>query len=112
MDSRFAEHSNDDILGRIAALKDAIALAGSEHKLGDGCGFSQVAINKAKKKGAISAEMAIAIHHFLKGAVPASRLRPDLWASAEHVPTKTAAAPPSPSSGEGPARQTKTAEVA
>lgn len=62
-------------------IKRAIALAGSEAKLGRGIGFSQVAINKAKHKGHASAEMALAIHKFLNGAVSASDIRPDLWAS-------------------------------
>lgn len=66
-----------------AVIERAIAIAGSEAKLGRGTGFSQVAINKAKHKGRASAEMALAIHRFLEGAVPASDIRPDLWASPE-----------------------------
>jgi DNA-binding transcriptional regulator YdaS (Cro superfamily) len=62
-------------------IKRAIELAGSEAKLGRGTGFSQVAINKAKHKGHASAEMALAIHKFLNGAVSAADIRPDLWAS-------------------------------
>jgi DNA-binding transcriptional regulator YdaS (Cro superfamily) len=61
-------------------IERAIALAGSEAKLGLGTGFSQVAINKAKHKGHASAEMALAIHRFLNGSVSAADLRPDLWA--------------------------------
>ena len=76
----------------VAALEQAIALAGSEAKLGAGCGFSQVAVNKAKRTGSISPEMALGIHYFLGGRVPASRLRPDLWACPEHVPAKPAPA--------------------
>jgi DNA-binding transcriptional regulator YdaS (Cro superfamily) len=67
-------------------LEQAIKIAGSEAKLGEGTGFSQVAINKAKRRGSVSAEMALAIHHFLKGRVPASALRPDLWSNPEDVP--------------------------
>jgi DNA-binding transcriptional regulator YdaS (Cro superfamily) len=67
-------------------IKRAIKLAGSEAKLGRGTGFSQVAINKAKHKGHATAEMALAIDRFLNGAVSASDIRPDLWASPEHVP--------------------------
>ena len=69
-------------------IEKAIKLAGSEAKLGRGIGFSQVAINKAKRKGHASAEMALAIDHFLGGAVSASEMRPDLWASPAHVPSR------------------------
>jgi len=69
----------------------AIAFAGSEARLGEATGFSQVAINKAKRRGHASAEMALAIHRFTEGVVSASELRPDLWSRAEDV-----AAPPGP----------------
>lgn len=62
-------------------IERAIRLAGSEAKLGRGTGFSQVAINKAKHRRHVSAEMALAIHRFLDGAVSAAELRPDIWAS-------------------------------
>lgn len=65
----------------------AIALAGSEARLGEATGFSQVAINKAKRRGQASAEMALAIHRFTEGAVAASELRPDLWSRAGEVAT-------------------------
>lgn len=71
-------------------IEAAIDLAGSEKKLGDGTGYSQPAINKAKRRGQPSAEMALAIHRFLAGAVPASSLRPDIWARPEDVPTAPA----------------------
>jgi DNA-binding transcriptional regulator YdaS (Cro superfamily) len=69
-----------------ALIEEAIALAGSEAKLGDGTGYSQVAINKAKKSGRVSPEMAKAIHHFTGGKVPGSKMRPDIWARPEDVP--------------------------
>jgi DNA-binding transcriptional regulator YdaS (Cro superfamily) len=69
----------------------AIALAGSQARLGEATGFSQPAINKAKRRGHVSAEMALAIHRFTAGAVAASELRPDLWSRAEET-----AATPSP----------------
>ena len=72
----------------------AIALAGSEARLGEATGFSQAAINKAKRRGHASAEMALAIHRFTAGAVAASELRPDLWSRAEDV-----ASAPSPTRG-------------
>ena len=73
-------------------LQEAIKFAGSEAKLGEGTGFSQVAINKAKHRGSVSAEMALAIHRFTGGRIPASDLRPDLWSAPEDVPTS----PPDP----------------
>lgn len=73
-------------MGRHSPIQDAIDIAGSEAKLGEGTGFSQVAINKAKHRGSVSAEMALAIHRFTVGQVPASALRPDLWASPDDVP--------------------------
>lgn len=69
-------------------LERAIRIAGSEAKLGEGIGVSQVAINKAKRRNSVSAEMAIAIHRFTQGAVPASALRPDLWRRPRDVPTE------------------------
>ena len=70
-----------------AGIARAIELAGgSEAKLGERIGFSQVAINKAKHRGSVSAEMALALHHFTSGEVPASGLRPDLWNSPDDVP--------------------------
>lgn len=68
-------------------LEKAIEFAGSEAKLGEGTGFSQVAINKAKHRNSVSAEMALAIHRFTGGRVPASALRPDLWETPDNVPT-------------------------
>jgi DNA-binding transcriptional regulator YdaS (Cro superfamily) len=63
----------------------AIALAGSQVRLGEATGFSQVAINKAKRRGHVSAEMAPEIHRFTGGAAAASELRPDLWSRAAEV---------------------------
>jgi DNA-binding transcriptional regulator YdaS (Cro superfamily) len=60
-------------------LDRAIAFAGSQTRLGDATGFSQAAINKARRRCRVSAEMALAIHRFTGGAVAASELRPDLW---------------------------------
>jgi DNA-binding transcriptional regulator YdaS (Cro superfamily) len=68
------------------AIERAIEIAGSEAKLGEGTGFSQVAINKAKRRNSVSPEMALAIHRFTSGRVPASTLRPDLWNSPNDVP--------------------------
>jgi DNA-binding transcriptional regulator YdaS (Cro superfamily) len=85
-------------MGRHSPIQDAIDIAGSEAKLGEGTGFSQVAINKAKHRGSVSAEMALAIHRFTVGQVSASSLRPDLWASPGDVPVAPST---SPQDGEG-----------
>jgi DNA-binding transcriptional regulator YdaS (Cro superfamily) len=75
----------DNTLDRHPPIDRAIALAGSEARLGEATGFSQAAINKAKRRGHASAEMALAIHRFTAGAVAASELRPDLWSRGEDV---------------------------
>ena len=67
-------------------LERAIRIAGSETKLAAAIGYSQVAINKARRRGGVSARMALAVHRFTAGAVPASLLRPDLWARPQDVP--------------------------
>jgi DNA-binding transcriptional regulator YdaS (Cro superfamily) len=72
-----------------AALRRAIALAGSEQKLGALTGFSQVAINKAKRRGGVSAEMAVAIERATAGAVGKAELRSDLFAAEPaHLPRR------------------------
>lgn len=63
-------------------IERAIKLAGSEEKLGKLCGYSQVAINKAKKRGKCSADMAVAIDKALAGQVTKEQLRPDLFSAA------------------------------
>ena len=67
-------------------LDRAISIAGSESKLAAAIGYSQVAINKARRRGAVSSRMALAVHRFTQGAVPASAMRPDLWARPQDVP--------------------------
>jgi DNA-binding transcriptional regulator YdaS (Cro superfamily) len=57
----------------------AIALAGSEAKLGAAAGFSQNAIWNAKRKGRVSAELAVGIDRATNGVVSKSMLRPDLF---------------------------------
>ncbi len=41
----------------------------------------------------MTAEIAILLHRASGGAVPANELRPDLWASPEHVPLAPAVVP-------------------
>ncbi len=68
-------------------IERAITLAGgSEAKLADKIGFSQPAVHKAKKTGRAGPRLALAIHRFSNGEVPASELRPDLWSRPEDVP--------------------------
>lgn len=67
-------------------VQEAIKRAGSEAKLGEATGYSQNAIWQAKKRGRVSPAMALAIHRWTNGAVPASSLRPDLWPTEHHVP--------------------------
>ncbi len=59
----------------------AIQIAGSEAKLAEKAGCSQVAINKAKRAGRVSAEMAVKIETAV--GIPRQQLRPDLWPTAE-----------------------------
>src|SRR5437868_4514750 len=70
-------------------LERAIRMAGSESKLGREIGYSQVAINKAKRRGQVSPAMALAVHRFTQGLVSASALRPDLWTRRQDVPMET-----------------------
>lgn len=70
-----------------ALIEKAIVMAGgSEAKLAKETGFSQPLINKARHSGRVGPRLAMAIHHFTKGDVPASKLRPDLWSKPEDVP--------------------------
>jgi DNA-binding transcriptional regulator YdaS (Cro superfamily) len=62
-------------------LEAAISIAGSEAKLGKLVGKSQNAIWAAKRKGRVSAELAISIDRVTKGFICKSQLRPDLFAS-------------------------------
>lgn len=70
-------------------IERAIEIAGgSEAKLANAVHFSQPAIHKAKKSGRAGPRLALAIHHYTKGAVPASDIRPDLWSKPEDVPVQ------------------------
>jgi len=71
--------------------KELIALAieragGSEAKLARELHLSQPLINKAKRTGRAGPRLALAIHHFTNGDIPASAIRPDLWEKPEDVP--------------------------
>lgn len=60
-------------------IEEAIKIAGSEVKLGKAAGYSQNAIWHAKRRGHVTAEMAIAIDVATNGAVSRHRLRPDIF---------------------------------
>lgn len=66
-------------MGTSDLLETAIQEAGSEAKLGRATGYSQHAIWRAKKKGRVSPKMALAIHRFTNGTVPASKLCPEIF---------------------------------
>lgn len=73
------------------AIEQAIALAGgSESKLAKAIGLSQPLVHKARKTGAVGPKLALAIHWYSKGKIPASALRPDLWQKPEDVPSEAA----------------------
>lgn len=70
-------------------LERAISVAGSQGRLANLMGCSQSKISwLLVTADEISAEDALGIHHATDGIVPASDIRPDLWASPEHVPPK------------------------
>jgi DNA-binding transcriptional regulator YdaS (Cro superfamily) len=75
-----------------AAFERAIRIAGSQCKLAAATGYSQVAIAKARRRGAVSPAMALAVHRATGAAVSASALRPDLWARPQDVPVVAAPA--------------------
>lgn len=69
-------------------IERAITLAGgSEAALSRATRLSQPLIHKAKKTGRAGPKLALAIHHFSNGQIPASEIRPDLWESPEDVPS-------------------------
>jgi len=61
-------------------IEQAIDLAGSEAKLGALSGYSQVAINKAKRCGKVSPRMALAIERGLNSRVTRQQLCPEIFA--------------------------------
>ena len=71
----------------------AIKALGSESKLGQATGYSQVAINKAKRRvaagGKVSAGLGVAIDKATAGMISKYQLRPDLF---DPPPTEGAAA--------------------
>jgi DNA-binding transcriptional regulator YdaS (Cro superfamily) len=64
----------------------AVEQLGSSEKLAKACGVGTSAITNAKRKGQVSAELAVSIDLATEGKISASDLRPDLWLKPEHVP--------------------------
>jgi DNA-binding transcriptional regulator YdaS (Cro superfamily) len=64
-------------------IESAINILGSEAKLGKAIGRSQNAVWQAKRRGNVTAEMAIAIDRATNGVVAKERLRPDLFAASK-----------------------------
>lgn len=62
-------------------VERAIQMFGSEAKLGKAIGRSQNAVWQAKRRGRVTAEMAIAIDEATEGVVSRHQLRPDIFRS-------------------------------
>jgi DNA-binding transcriptional regulator YdaS (Cro superfamily) len=73
-------------------IEEAIALLGSEAKLGAAAGKSQNAIWSAKRAGRVSPDLAIGIERATGGQIPRWRLRPDLWSPPGPAPHREGAA--------------------
>ena len=72
----------------------AVQIVGSQAALADRMNRSQQQISAlCRTANYISAEDALGIHYATGGEVPASALRPDLWASPDHVPPEFPLAP-------------------
>jgi DNA-binding transcriptional regulator YdaS (Cro superfamily) len=75
-----------------ALVAEAVKVVGSQVALAEKMGRSQQQVSALCTRATfISAEDALAIHRATAGEVPASQLRPDLWASPESVPAPDAA---------------------
>jgi len=61
------------------SMERAIAIFGSEAKLGEAIGYTQHAVWRAKRSGRPSAEMAVAIDLATNGIVSRYALRPDVF---------------------------------
>jgi hypothetical protein len=58
-------------------LESAIALYGSEAKLGQAVGYTQNAVHQAKRRGTVTWEMACAIDHITRGRFDRFALCPE-----------------------------------
>ena len=64
-------------------VERAIKTAGSEAKLAAKIGFSQVAVNKAKRRGSCSPRMALAIERAFDGEFSKEQLCPAIFEGAQ-----------------------------
>jgi len=60
-------------------IADLIQEFGSQQRLAEACGVTQVAISKLLRADRVSAEMAVRIEAATNGKIGRWRLRPDLW---------------------------------
>lgn len=63
-------------------IERAVAIYGSEAKLAEAVGVSQPAINKARKRGAVSPKLALEIDRATGGEISKHQLRPDIFGEA------------------------------
>lgn len=64
-------------MDNLALIKRAIEMAKTETRLAELAGCSQAAINKAKKAGRVSPEMALRLEKAV--GIPRHVWRPDMW---------------------------------
>ncbi|WP_338633615.1 transcriptional regulator [Afipia carboxidovorans] len=77
-----------------ALVRQAVALVGSQAVLAERMSKSQQWVSAlCTRADQIPAENALAIHYATGGKVCASRLRPDLWTSPDHVPPEAPLVP-------------------
>lgn len=73
-----------------ALVIEAVQIVGSQGQLAEKLHRSQQQISALCTKATfISAEDALGIHYATGGKIPASSIRPDLWASPDHVPEES-----------------------
>jgi len=65
-----------------ALLVKAIEIYGSEAALGEACGCSQRAINRAKHLGRVTPQMAIAVERATKNKISRAQLCPEVFSVA------------------------------
>lgn len=69
-----------------AALRRAIAIAGSAAALARACGYKPEAVNMAVYRGSVSEALALRVDWATGGRVSACELRPGTWDTPEDVP--------------------------
>ncbi len=77
-----------------ALVAQAVQIVGSQAEIARRMNRSQQQISALCRTATyISAEDALGVHYATGGEVPASKLRPDLWASPDHVPPEAPLVP-------------------